>query len=169
MRRSSESNQSQVEERRSRGFTLLEVMLAICVILLGLVPLLNLLVRCIHVHQVAESLTQGTLMAESQLSELLAKSSLTEGHYQGRCEQEGEETQYRWSAQVEPLPETVLGPIVESMPLTGLWHVTLILTWAEANKDKEVTLETVVRNPNQSRLQTTGSKMPSEGPRRGTL
>ena len=150
---------------RPRGFSLLEVMLAIVVILLGLVPLLHLMVKCLHMHHVAESLTQGTLMAESQLSELLAKSTLAEGHHQGRCELEATDVQYSWSAEIEPLSE----PMIESMPLTGLWHVTMTLTWVESSKDREVTLETVVQNPNQSRIQTMGAKTSSEEGRRGTL
>jgi len=155
----------QTRSRRPRGFSLLEVMLAIVVILLGLVPLLHLMVKCMHMHHVAESLTQGTLMAESQLSDLLAKSDLAEGHRQGRCELEASVVEYSWSANIEPLP----GPMIESVPLTGLWHVTMTLTWVEADKDREVTLETVVQNPNQSRIQTMGAKRSSEEGRRGTL
>ena len=151
--------------RRPRGFSLLEVMLAIVVILLGLVPLLHLMVKCMHMHHVAERLTQGTIMAESQLSELLAKSDLAEGHHQGRCELETSEVEYNWSADIVPLSE----PMIESMPLMGLWHVTMTLTWVEADKDKEVTLEMVVQNPNQSRIQTMGTTTSSGEGRRGTL
>ena len=150
---------------RCRGFTLLEVMLAIVVILLGLVPLLGLLVKCIHVHTVSEGLTRGTLLAESQLSELLAESDLTERHYEGRCEQEASEIEYRWSAEVEAFAE----PMIASVPLPGLWHVTLTLAWAETGSDHEVTLETVVRNPNMIRVQTKILDTSSEGTRRETL
>ena len=165
MQASSSDSLPQTRRHRLRGFSLLEVMLAIMVILLGLVPLLHLMVKCMHMHHVAESLTQGTLVAESQLSELLAESTLAEGHHQGRCELEASDVEYSWSAEIEPLPE----PMIESVPLTGLWHVTMTLTWVEANKDREVTLETVVQNPNQSRIQTMGAKTSSEEGRRGTL
>jgi prepilin-type N-terminal cleavage/methylation domain-containing protein len=165
MRRSRGHSLSPGEACRCCGMTLLEVMLAIVVILLGLVPLLHLLVKCMHVHQVADSLTHGTLMAESQLSELLAQSDLTEKKYQGRCESETSDIEYRWSATVEPLPD----PMIESVPLTGLWHVTLTMTWAEARQDKEVTLETIVQNATQSHIQMTGSKTPSKDTGNGTL
>ena len=159
------ANLSQSKMCRGRGFTLLEVMLAIVVVLLGLVPLLSLLVKCIHVHAVSESLTQGTLLADSQLSELLAERALAERHYQGRCEKEGSDIEYRWSADVEALAE----PMIASMPLRGLWRVSLTLSWAESGSDNEVILETVVRNPNIIRVQTNDLNTSSEGSRRGTL
>jgi prepilin-type N-terminal cleavage/methylation domain-containing protein len=162
---SSGANLSLGKMPRSRGFTLLEVMLAIVVVLLGLVPLLGLLVKCIHVHTVSESLTQGTLLAESQLSELLAESALTKRHYEGRCELEATDIEYRWSADVEAFAE----PMIASVPLLGLRHVTLTLTWAEAGSDHEVTLETVVRNPNTIRVQTNDLNTSPEGTRRETL
>jgi len=165
MRRSSGRGVEGARHSRSCGMSLLEVMLAIVVILLGLVPLLHLLVKCMHVHQIADSLTQGTLIAESQLSELLSESDLTEKQYRGTYELETSDVEYRWSATVEPLPE----PMIESVPLTGLWHVTLTMTWAEARQDREVTLETIVQNANQSHIQMTGPKTPSKEMGHGTL
>jgi prepilin-type N-terminal cleavage/methylation domain-containing protein len=162
---SSGANLSLGKIPRSRGFTLIEVMLAILVILLGLVPLLGLLVKCVHVHSVSDSLTQGTLLAESQLSELLSQSDLTERRYQGRFDLEGSDVEYRWSADVSPLAE----PVVASLSSIGLWHVTLTLTWAESDSDKEVRLDTVVRNPNEIQMRTGDLNISSEGTRRGTL
>ncbi len=150
---------------RSSGFSLFEVMLAILVILLGLIPLLSLLVKCIHVHTVSDSVTQGMLLAESQLSELLSRSDLTERRYQGRCDLESSDIEYRWSAEISRPAE----PVVASLSSVGLWHVTLALTWAESDSDKEVRLDTVVRNPNQIHIQTDASNRSSEGTRRAAL
>ena len=65
------------------GFTLIEVILAVCIIVLALVPLLGLHLQCIQTQDVARALSRATVLASNQLVNLATDKDLKTGSYHG--------------------------------------------------------------------------------------
>ena len=64
MQRRENNNASIYKGGRAQGFTLLETVLAVAIILLALVPLLHLHVRCIQTCEIAMRLSKATVLAD---------------------------------------------------------------------------------------------------------
>jgi len=127
--------------RRTQGFTLIEVILAISIILLALVPLLHLHVRCIQTYDIARRLSKATNLADEQLAKLIIDTDLRIGTYGGRIDDDRYDIVYQWSAVVEDMTEHFLEPLAA----TGLRRIQLTLDWGGGHKDREVTLESIIR------------------------
>ena len=129
------------EARRTQGFTLIEVILAVSIVLLALVPLLHLHVRCIHTYDIARRLSKATILADEQMAKLIIDKDLRIGSYRGRIDDDQYDIVYQWSAVVEDMTEHFLEPLAT----TGLRRIQLTLDWGDGYKDREVTLESIIR------------------------
>jgi len=129
------------EVRRTQGFTLIEVVLAVSIVLLALVPLLHLHVRCIQTHDIARRLSKATILADGQMAKLIIDKDLRIGSYRGRIDDDQYDIVYQWSAVVEDMTEHFLEPLAT----TGLRRIQLTLDWGDGYKDREVTLESIIR------------------------
>lgn len=115
-------------EARGRGFTLLEIMVALAIIGIALVSLLALGNRSIGVNDRLQHLTRATLLAQQKMaeSENLARS----GGIAGLNEEQGDFaepfTAYRWQVRFS---ET---------PLPAVRMVTVTVLWGEAARNESV-------------------------------
>ncbi|MCM2264528.1 MAG: type II secretion system minor pseudopilin GspI [Desulfuromonadales bacterium] len=103
-----------VERPWARGFTLLEVMIALAIVSVALVALLSLGNRSVAVQTRLQRLTQATLLAQQKMAETEVSSR------QGKLERRRQEgnfsapyAEYRWRLDFAetPLPSVVLATI----------------------------------------------------------
>ncbi len=119
--------------RGSRGFTLLEVMVALAIIGIALVTLLSLANRSISLGGKLQKVTQATLLAQEKMTEveLGAQSG-------GAAEQVGEGVFsepfgiYRWRV---GLSDT---------PLASVAQVTVTVAWGNEAKNEAVAIDSFV-------------------------
>lgn len=123
-----------------RGMTLLEVMVAVAIILLALVPLLQLQVRSLRMRHLADQMACATNLAQQQLTELSTQNDLRMGHYQGNLKGPQGRTVYHWSAQVQEVKASDW-PL---QPDQNLRSIQLNVMWPDGKADREVSLATVV-------------------------
>ncbi|MCD6327593.1 type II secretion system protein [bacterium] len=89
---------------RRRGFTLLEVMIAMAILAIGLVTVMQLFAGALRLGRIDRGLTEAVLVAQRRMDELLLMTELDEGF-----EESGEEDGYSWTQYAEPLYEGGLG------------------------------------------------------------
>jgi Tfp pilus assembly protein PilV len=123
------------------GFTLIEVALAVCIVLLALVPLLKLHVTCLRTHDVAMQLSRATLLANAQLTELTIREDLSPGRHRGHFDNNSQDRIFHWSAVVKALPDRSFG----LSDATALRHIQLQVDWKDGNTNRDIRLETVVK------------------------
>jgi type II secretion system protein I len=126
--------------RGPSGFTFLEILIALCVVLIALVPLLRLHVVSIRMIDSGSHLARAALVANDRLAEILARETPDLGKASGRVEDANDGTVYRWTAEVtEAHP-----PEMEAVPLPGLRQVRVEVAWQDGGQDSVVALDTYV-------------------------
>jgi len=127
--------------RRSRGFSLLEVLVAFTIFALVVGGLFQVFGTGLRGAHLSESHTRAVLLAQSKLAELDAAEGLTTGEERGRFDE-----RFRWRVRIEPYAEQDHALDELSMqPLT----TTVEVFWGEGKRERSVTLTTLhlVRAP----------------------
>jgi type II secretion system protein I len=141
MRRSRWAAQLTYAPYGSGGFTFLEVLVALCVVLLALVPLIHLHAASIRMIGSGAQRAKATLLANDRLAEILAQETPDLDQSAGHVDDANDGTVYRWTAVVtEARP-----PELESVPLAGLRQVHVEVAWDDGRQEAVVALDTYVR------------------------
>lgn len=122
------------------AFTLIEVLIALVITVIGLVPLLHLLTTSILMTDSAWNLSQATLIGNARLAEVITENDLEIGIDKGSVESQEKEIVFDWQskiteAQIEELEDT---------GLTGIHKVTVTVMWHEGQNRKQIFLTTYV-------------------------
>ena len=91
-----------------RGFTLLEVMVALAILAIGLVTVMQLFAGALRLSRVDKGLTEAVFVAQQVMDDLVLRGELDEGH-----EDSGEENGYSWTARAEKLVGEEMDPTNE--------------------------------------------------------
>ena len=125
--------------RRQYGFSLVEVMVAIAVVLLGLVPLLQLHVQSLRTMSRAEQQRQAHHIAKTKMAEVLITGAIREGVQQGRVDDDSGGGVYDWQVSVSPV---TMDPNVD-VDLTHLKRVTVAMKWRDGRREETLILESL--------------------------
>lgn len=128
--------------RRARGFTLLEVLLAVVVLALAMGLLVSMLARGLNQVKRAQYETEASLHAQSLLDSLGVIEPLAEGERSG----EFEGGRYRYRLQVRevedpvPAPEAAPGapPAPEVVAGPKLFRIALQVDWGEGGPRQQL-------------------------------
>ena len=112
--------------RHQNGFTLLEVMIALVIIATVLVALLGLQSRTINLSDRQQKVTQATMLAQEQMSEIELAGENSGRDDDGKFEEPFEN--YRWQTRFEPTP------------LAAVSMVTVTVAWGEPGSNEDVAL-----------------------------
>jgi len=124
--------------RRSRGFTLIEVVVAFSLLAVGLAAAMQIAVGSMRQARSAESYTEAALYAQSLLDGLGVGSRLEEGSDSGRF---GEH--YRWELEVQPYEVASDPPIDPVMVPVQLYRVDLRVRWERGRNEYEAHFSTL--------------------------
>jgi general secretion pathway protein I len=112
---------------KSKGFTLLEVMLAVAIMALVLVSLLGLQSRSSKDVELAGHITTATLLAKRVMTEALLSKPLLPLEKEGEFEDE-EFADYSWKRVVSPTP------------VPQIMEVRVAVLWKEGDRREQVEL-----------------------------
>jgi general secretion pathway protein I len=135
--------------KRQRGFTLLEVMLALALLALAMGLLLAMLSGGLRQVAVAERETEAALHAQSILDSLGTLEPVVPGHKEG----ETADKRYRWTLDVEkaedpaPLNPGTLAPASGLQGGPEIYRVALVVAWGDGERQKYQVTTLRTRNP----------------------
>ncbi|MCW8893278.1 MAG: type II secretion system minor pseudopilin GspI [Deltaproteobacteria bacterium] len=126
------SHKTHLLKMNLKGFTLLEVMIAIAIISIALVSLQALNTRTIATHERLQRMTQATLLAQYKMSEVESSSKGTpfSGASQGVFAEPHD--QYKWQINFT------------DTPLASVRMVTVDVTWGDKNKNESVSIDSFI-------------------------
>ena len=126
--------------RTIRGFTLIEVLIALAVTVIGLVPLLHLLTSSILMTDSAWNLSQATLIANARIAEVISQNDIKIGTEKGSVECREKEIVFDWQSKIT---QAYIEELQEANT-NGLLKVTVTVMWPEGQGQKEISLTTYV-------------------------
>lgn len=113
----------------NKGFSLLEVMIALAIVAIALVSLLGLSNRSILVQDKIQQLTRATLLAQQLMSELELNVENSRVNWEGQEDNFTEPfANFRWQVSYQ---DTLISQVKQ---------VTVIVLWGEAEKNEQVQL-----------------------------
>lgn len=130
------------DRRRQRGFTLLEVMVAVSIMAVGIVAALELFGGSLNLAGEAERQSKATILANQLVDEMLWRDVLEEG------EESNTEGGFDWTLVTKPIDRTLISEdedpelhkLGEEM---GLWLIQAEVRWrTPVGIEKSVLLET---------------------------
>lgn len=127
---------------RSRGFTLLEVMMAVAIMSMGIVGALELFSGSLKLAGDADKQSQATVLARALVDEELWRDVLEEG------QRTGNEGRFFWTVATRPIDRELIGNNEDSGELRdlngalGLWLIEAEVRWEVPAGEKRVFLET---------------------------
>lgn len=124
----------------ARGFTLIEVLIALAITVIGLVPLLQLLTASILMTDSAWNLSQATRIGNAKLAEIVSQNDLKIGTERGSIESKSKEIVFDWQSKVT---EAFIDELKETN-LADLRKVTVTVMWHEGQSLKQISLATYV-------------------------
>jgi prepilin-type N-terminal cleavage/methylation domain-containing protein len=134
------NSKTKLSLRKIRAFTLIEVLIALAITLIGLVPLLHLLTTSILMTDSAWNLSQATLIGNARLAEVISQNDLKIGTDKGSVESREKEIVFDWQSEVT---QADIEELQEIYP-TDLRKVTVIVMWPEGQNKKKISLTTYV-------------------------
>jgi hypothetical protein len=149
MSHSHNTNGSTFGIRRHAGFTFMEILVALCIVLIALVPLIHLHVVSIHMIDAGSHMAKATLVANDRLAEILARDVPELGKSSGQIEDATSTTVYRWTVVITDAAV----PELESTRLMGIRQVHVDVAWQDGERDVVVSLDTLVHVAPQSKRQ----------------
>jgi prepilin-type N-terminal cleavage/methylation domain-containing protein len=129
---------------KQAGFTFLEVLIALCIVLIALVPLIQLHITSIRLIDAGFRMARATLLANAKLAEIVATETLEIGGSDGRVEEERGLT-FQWKSTVT---EADLAECTGTT-IPGVRHVRVDVTWHDGRQDAAFTVDTFVHVPVQ--------------------
>jgi prepilin-type N-terminal cleavage/methylation domain-containing protein len=122
---------------RRRGFTLLEVLIALALLAIGIVGVLGVVTGCLARSRDNADRARATALAQRRLTELTLDPELApgveEGDFAGAAapaDDDDENARFRWRTTVEATAQD------------GLYHLRATVTWTVAAGERAVELET---------------------------
>lgn len=120
----------------SRGFSLIEVLVAFVVLSLALSVLMRIFSGGTHNAALASDYSHAVLLAETKLAAAGVDTPLQEGVATGNADE-----RYRWQTSVRMLPATAETPAASSP--VGLFEVEARILWQDGGKERVVALNTL--------------------------
>jgi type IV pilus modification protein PilV len=125
-----------------RGFTLLEVMIAVSIMSVGIVAALELFGGSLHLAGEADKQSKATILANQLIDEMLWRDVLEEGQ---ESDSEGE---FDWTLVTQPIDRTMISEdedpeLHEVGDELGLWLIQAEVRWRNPRGiEKSIVLET---------------------------
>jgi len=119
-----------------RGFTLLEVMVAMAILGIGLTVIIELFSGGLRLGRTSEEYTKAVGYARMKLEEISLAKSLEEGIQEGEFDPE-----YRWQVEVKKVDLLPPGKETTYQPPVALYSLRIDVLWKSGTRERTTALE----------------------------
>ncbi|HAO22175.1 MAG: hypothetical protein BWK80_48010 [Desulfobacteraceae bacterium IS3] len=119
--------------RKSKGFTLIETLVAMMILSISLVAILQLFSGGLRSARLSENYSRAVFHAREKMEELLVSQKMAPGELEGRFDDE-----FRWKAEIRHLDT-----IKDSNPSTDTFAIRVEIRWHEGEAQKRFDVSTI--------------------------
>jgi general secretion pathway protein I len=131
-------NQKQMANRRfGRGFTLIEIVVALAILGIGLTVIIELFSGGLRLARTAEEYTRAMGYAQMKLEEITSKRNIEEGTDEGDFDKT-----FRWQVDVKKIDLLPADKNPDLKPPAELFQVKINILWKSGSKEKSASIET---------------------------
>ncbi len=121
---------------RNRGFTLIEVIVALAILGIGLTVIIELFSGGLRLARVSEEYSKGVNYARSKMEEVMIQPALEEGTEEG----EFDDT-YRWTVGIEKVVLLSVPADIDLKPPVELFQIKINVQWKSGSKTRSTSVE----------------------------
>jgi prepilin-type N-terminal cleavage/methylation domain-containing protein len=145
---------------RQRGFTLIEVVVAMAILGVGLIVIIELFSGGLRLGRASEEYSRAVSFARMKMEEVSLQEYLEEGEEAGDFDKD-----YRWQVAVKKMDILPLEKNPDFQPLIELYQIKVNILWKSGSKEKSAGVETYKTTQAEApSVITEGSPIPKEGP-----
>jgi general secretion pathway protein I len=122
---------------KERGFTLMEVVVALAILGIGLTVIIELFSGGLRLGRVSEEYTKALHHASLKMEEIVAQKTIEEGEGEGEFDKT-----FRWHVGVQKMNLLPVDKDTEFTLPAYFYHVRLHVLWKSGSKERSVSLET---------------------------
>ncbi|OGP88482.1 MAG: hypothetical protein A2156_03405 [Deltaproteobacteria bacterium RBG_16_48_10] len=120
-----------------RGFTLLEVVIALAILGIGLTVIMELFSGGLRLARVSQEYTKAMNYASLKMEEIATQRTIEEGQDEGEFDKT-----FRWQVSVEKVDILPGEKSTEFKPPADLYHIRINVLWKSGSKGRAASLET---------------------------
>ena len=122
--------------RSKKGFTLLEVIIALAILGIGLTVIMELFSGGLRLGRVSQEYTKAMHFASLKLEEMAARKTIEAGEDEGELDKT-----FRWRTGVEKVDILPYDKGTEFKPPVDLYHIRVTVLWTSGTKERSAGLE----------------------------
>lgn len=130
---------------RNRGFTLIEIVVAMAILGVGLIVIIELFSGGLRLGRVSEEYTQAVGLARMKLEEIFLAEQLKEGSEQGEFNKD-----FRWQVGVKKVDLLPVEKGLEFKPPVEFYQIKVNIIWKSGSKERSTEIESFRTIPFQA-------------------
>jgi general secretion pathway protein I len=127
------------QSNRNKGFTLIEVVVALAIIGVGLTVIIELFSGGLRLARASMEYTKAVNYARVKMEEITLKPPMEEGTQEG----ESEDRIFRWQVGVKKVDLLSIDKSVDYKPPIELFQVKIDVFWKSGSKEKSTSVESL--------------------------
>lgn len=127
-----------MDNRRSKAFTFVEVLIALAVVSIALTGLLHMHLLSARTADTAQAMAQAVLLARAKMTEALCHESRQPGIHSGTTDING--SRFAWRTELT----SVAAPQTRGLRRGALQQLNVNVTWRQGNGERRVQMTTYV-------------------------
>jgi len=124
---------------RSRGFTLIEVVVALAILGVGLTMIIELFSGGLRLARASMEYTKAVNYARTKMEEIAVKSVVQEGTEEG----ESDDKAFRWQVAVKKVDLLSIDKSMDYKPPIELYQVKIDVFWKSGSKERSTSVESL--------------------------
>jgi general secretion pathway protein I len=130
---------------RNRGFTLIEIVVAMAILGIGLIVIIELFSGGLRLGRVSKEYTQAVGFARMKLEEIALAEQLKEGKEEGEFNKD-----FRWQMGVKKVDLLPVEKGLEFKPPVEFYQIKVNITWKSGSKERSTEIESYRTIPFQA-------------------